>query len=77
MLEAPPPARSPRNTSTLAPISTIEVRAGLPERTPPYGARAWRVDFAPSAMHDGQWKPTAASRMQSGQIVRSHRWQRM
>jgi hypothetical protein len=35
--------------------------------------RPCRVDFAPSATHDGQWKPTEASRMQSGQIVRSHR----
>ena len=33
--------------------------------------------FAPSATQDGHWNPTAASRMQSGQIGRSQRWQRM
>ena len=64
-------------TATLVAIRTIEVSAGLAERRPPYAVRPCRVDFAPSATHDGQWKPTAASRMQSGQMVRSHRWQRM
>jgi hypothetical protein len=58
-------------------ISTIDVSAGLPDRTPPYAVRRWRVDFDPSATQDGHWNPTAASRMQSGQIVRSQRWQRM
>ena len=53
------------------------VRPGLPGRIPPYAVRPLRVAFAPSATHVGQWKPTAASRMQSGQIVRSQRWQRM
>jgi hypothetical protein len=28
-------------------------------------------------MHSGHWNPTAASRMHSGQISRSHRWQLM
>ena len=65
------------HTATLMPISTSEVSAGLPERRPPYAVRPLRVAFAPSATHDGHWKPTAASRMQSGQIGRSHRWQRM
>jgi hypothetical protein len=49
----------------------------LAERVPPYGVRPCRVCFAPSATHEGHWNPTAASRMQSGQIVRSQRWQRM
>ena len=51
--------------------------AGFDERRPPYAVRPLRVDFAPSAMQFGHWKPTAASRMQSGQIGRSQRWQRM
>ena len=63
-----PLARIARKASTLAPISAIEVSAGLPERVPPYAVRPCRVVRAPSAMQDGQWNPTAASRMQSGQI---------
>jgi hypothetical protein len=59
------------------PSSTIELSPGLAVRVPPYGVRAVRVVFAASATHDGQWNPTAASRMQSGQIGRSQRWQRM
>ena len=59
------------------PISTSEVRPGLPERSPPYAVRPDRVVFAPSATHCGHWKPTAASRMQSGQMGREHRWQAM
>ena len=51
--------------------------AGLLERAPPYGAWTLRVVFAPSATHEGHWKPTAASRMQSGQMGRSQRWQRI
>jgi hypothetical protein len=31
----------------------------------------------PSATQSGHWKPTAAWRMQSGQIARPQRWQRM
>jgi hypothetical protein len=58
-------------------MSTIEVIAALPGRSPPYAVRPLRVDRAPSATHSGQWNPTDASRMQSGQIGRSHRWQRM
>jgi hypothetical protein len=58
-------------------MSTIEVIAALPGRSPPYAVRPLRVDLAPSATQDGHWKPTAASRMQSGQMVRSQRWQRM
>ena len=54
-------------------MSTIEVSAGLPERTPPYAVRPERVCLAPSLTQDGHWKPTEASRMQSGQIGRSHR----
>ena len=64
------------HTSALSPTSTIEVSRGSAERLPPYTACAWRVVFAPSLMQSGHWKPTAASRMQSGQIGFSHRWQR-
>jgi hypothetical protein len=39
--------------------------------------RSERVVLRPSATQVGHWNPTAASRMQSGQIGRSHRWQRM
>ena len=42
-------------------ISTIEVRPGLPGRSPPYAVRPLRVDFVPSATHCGHWKPTAAT----------------
>jgi hypothetical protein len=49
----------------------------LPDLRPPYAVRPLRVDFRPSAMQDGHWKPTAASFMQSGQIGRSQCWQRM
>jgi len=33
------------------------------------------VVLAPSLTQSGHWKPTDASRMQSGQIGRPHRWQ--
>jgi hypothetical protein len=59
------------------PMRTIEVVLASVGRSPPYAVRPLRVDFAPSAMQEGHWKPTAASRMQSGQIGRSQRWQRM
>jgi hypothetical protein len=36
--------------------------------------RAWRVDRFPSATQLGQWKPTAAEFMQSGQMGREQRW---
>jgi hypothetical protein len=39
--------------------------------------RGCRVVRRPSAMQSGHWKPTDASRMQSGQIGRPQRWQRM
>ncbi len=55
----------------------MDVAAGFVERRPPYAVRPLRVVLAPSAMQFGHWKPTAASRMQSGQIGRSQRWQRM
>ena len=59
------------------PMSTIEVIAALPGRRPPYAVRPLRVVRAPSLTHSGHWKPTAASRMQSGQITRPQRWHRM
>ena len=54
-----------------------DVMEALVGRSPPYAVRPLRVDFAPSATQLGHWKPTDASRMQSGQIGRSQRWQRM
>jgi hypothetical protein len=36
-----------------------------------------RTVLAPRETHSGHWKPTDASRMSSGQIGRSHRWQVM
>ena len=59
------------------PIRAFETRPTLPGRMPPYAVRAWRVVRRASAMQSGQWKPTAASRMQSGQIGFPQRWQRM
>ena len=64
-------------TAALMPISVLETTPTLPDRRPPYAVRAWRVVRRPSAMQSGHWKPTAASRMQSGQIGFSQRWQRM
>jgi hypothetical protein len=58
-------------------MSTCDVRAGFPERPPPYGVRHDLVDLRPSATHSGQWNPTAAWCMQSGQIGRPHLWQWM
>jgi hypothetical protein len=66
-----------RNTATLSAISTWEVSAGLADRFPPYAVRPDRVDFVPSLTQLGHWNPTAAVRMQSGQIGRSQRWHRM
>jgi hypothetical protein len=49
----------------------------LADRLPPYAVPADRTAFEPSRTQDGHWKPTAAWFMQSGQIGRSQRWQRM
>jgi hypothetical protein len=59
------------------PMITIEVMPAFEGRSPPYAVRPLRVDLAPSLTHSGHWKPTAESRMQSGQITRPQRWQRM
>ena len=72
-----PVARISTQTTALSAISSCEVSAGLPVRRPPYAVRADRVVRLPSLTQDGHWKPTAAGRMQSGQIVRSQRWHRM
>jgi len=61
----------------LMPISTIEVMLALVGRSPPYAVRPLRVVFTPSETHCGHWKPTDASRMQSGQIGFSQRWHRI
>ena len=76
-LPTPPVTMIASQTAALSAISTIEVSAALPGLRPPYAVRPLRVVFAPSATHVGQWKPTAASRMQSGQIARSQRWHLM
>ncbi len=65
------------HTATLSPISTNVVIRGSATRVPPYGVRAWRVFRLPSLTQLGHWNPTAAERMQSGQIGRSQRWQRI
>ncbi len=64
-------------TAALIPIRVLETTPWLEGRIPPYGVRPERVSFLPWAMQEGHWNPTAASRMQSGQIGRSHLWQRM
>ncbi|UMG95009.1 hypothetical protein [Nocardioides sp. TF02-7] len=71
-----PVASTASQTRPLSAIRTIDVSAALPGRRPPYAVRPWRVVRAPSATQSGHWKPTDASRMQSGQIGRPHRWQR-
>jgi hypothetical protein len=64
-------------TATLSAISPIEVSVGLAECDPPYGSRPERVEREPSLTQTGHWNPTEADIMQSGQIGRSHRWQRI
>ena len=76
-LPKPPVARIAIQTPTLSAISAIEVVEASVGRSPPYAVRPLRVSFAPFLMHSTHWKPTAASRMHSGQIGRSQRWQRM
>jgi hypothetical protein len=57
-------------------MSTIVTRAVDVSR-PPKAVRGARWVLLPSLTHSGHWNPTEASRMQSGQIGRLHRWQRM
>ena len=59
--------------AALIAISVIDTTPWRVGRRPPYGVRAARVSLRPSATQVGHWKPTAASRMQSGQIGRPHR----
>ena len=65
------------HTPTLTAISPMEVALASVGRMPPYVVRPERVCLAPWATQSGHWNPTAASRMQSGQMGRSQRWQRM
>jgi hypothetical protein len=58
-------------------MSAIEVAEASVGRSPPYAVRPLRVSLAPALTHSTHWNPTAASRMHSGQMGRSHRWQRM
>ena len=76
-LAAPPVARMSTQIAALIPMIVIDTTPWRDDRNPPYGVRAARVSLRPSARQVGQWKPTAASRMQSGQIGRPHRWQTM
>jgi hypothetical protein len=55
----------------------MEVMPAFVGRNPPYAVRALRVVRDPSLTQSGHWKPTAESRMQSGQITLLQRWQRM
>ena len=73
----PPVTTIAIHTAALRAISTPEVTDASVGRSPPYAVRPDRVVFAPSATQLGHWNPTAAGRMQSGQMIRSHRWQRM
>jgi len=51
----------------------MDVIPAFEGRSPPYAVRPLRVDRAPSLTQSGHWKPTAESRMQSGQITLPHR----
>ena len=64
-------------TATLMPIRTNVVRRGSALRSPPYIALFCREPLLACLTQSGHWKPTAASRMQSGQIGLSQRWQRI
>ena len=55
---------------------SVQVTRGTVTARPPKVACACRTVLLPSATHSGHWKPTEASRMQSGQMGRSQRWQR-
>jgi hypothetical protein len=63
--------------ATLSPISVMVTRPGLLGTSPPAAVRGVGVVRAASATQSGQWKPTAAGRMHSGQIGRPQRWQLM
>ena len=65
------------HTTALMPMRTNVVSRGSALRSPPYMARFWRDPLLASLTQSGHWKPTAASRMQSGQIGLSQRWQRI
>lgn len=56
---------------------SVYVTTGTPLRAtrPPTSVRACRIERCPSFTHSAQWWPTAASRMQSGQMKRSQRVQ--
>lgn len=56
--------------------SSAQVTRGAATTAPPKVVRACRTSRLPPWTHSGHWWPTAASRMQSGQIGRAQRWQR-
>ena len=65
------------HTAALIAMSTFDVRVGSRNgvRRTPYAPAAGYGQ--PSWTQEGHWKPTAAWFMQSGQIGRPQRWQRM
>src|SRR5215212_3082709 len=69
-----PVATISSHTAALIAINESETTLPPEDRSPPYGVRAWRVSRWPWATQSGHWKPTEASRMQSGQIGLPHRW---
>lgn len=56
---------------------TNGLEAGNAADLPPSTVRAWRTVLLPSLTHCTHWWPTAAARMQSGQMWRSHRTHRV
>ena len=63
-----------RNTTTLT-ASSAWLTRGVAPAAAPKTVRAGRTDRLPSATQVGHWNPTAAGRMQSGQIGRLQRVQ--
>src|SRR5699024_6924672 len=61
--------------TTLMAMSAKLMRPGRDVKAAPAIVLGWRT--CPARTHSGHWKPTAASCMQAGQIVRLHRWQRI
>ena len=63
---AGPPRRGRPGRS--APIRTYVTTGAVARHRPPKTVRACRTERCPSFTHSGHWWPTAASRMQSGQM---------
>jgi hypothetical protein len=65
-----PERKSITNTTTLTAISATVTYGVVPSDLAVY------TFCLPLLVHSGQWKPTDAVRMQSGQMGRSQRWHR-